>query len=139
MLFVTSIIFFRKDLSMALGLSSSLLITYLLLNVFKDKAILIKSFFTLYFAFSIFYINGGMEFAHVDYQKSLIKKNFLKIEKFVTSKSPNNPLINDIEIKIYYFYKNYDLYEVELKEFAKNNSNDFLSFVTNFPNFKNYK
>ena len=79
-----------------------------------------------------------MEFAHVDYQKSLIKKNFLEVEKFVNSKDINNPYIQNVEYKLYYFYKNYDHYKTELKDFANNNSHDFHSFAKNFSNFKNY-
>ena len=79
-----------------------------------------------------------MEFAHADYQKSLIKKKFFDLEKIVRSKDINNPYIQNVENKMYYFYKNYDLYKKELKDFAKNNSHDFHSFAKNFSNFKNY-
>ena len=138
MIIVTSVIYFRKDLGMAFGFSASLFLSYVLINFFKKNNFFVSLFLISYFILSIIYIKGGMEFAHVDYQKSLIKKNFLEVEKFVNSKDINNPYIQNVEYKLYYFYKNYDHYKTELKDFANNNSHDFHSFAKNFSNFKNY-
>ena len=138
MLFVTSLIYFRKDLGMAFGLSASLLLAHTLFTLYKKNKIFINLLLISYFLLSIVYIKGGMEFAHADYQKSLIKKKFFDLEKIVRSKDVNNPYIQNVENKMYYFYRNYDLYKKELKDFAKNNSHDFHSFAKNFSNFKNY-
>ncbi len=138
MIFVTSVIYFRKDLGMAFGFSASLLLSYTLFNLFKKNKFFVNLLLISYFLLSIVYIKGGMEFAHVDYQKSLIKKKFFDVEKFADTKDINNPYIQNVEYKLYYFYKNYDQYKKELKVFAKNNSHDFHSFAKNFPNFKNY-
>ena len=47
-------------------------------------------------------------------------------------------ILTILKIKFFIFIKIFEEHENELKEFTKNNSHDFLSFVTNFPNFKDY-
>ena len=55
MLLITSIIYFRKDLSMALGLSSSLLLAYLLLDLLKEKDFLELYSYSIFYCFYILY------------------------------------------------------------------------------------
>lgn len=135
MLTITSIIFFRKDLSMALAFSGSLLISYLLFSIEKKRKLIKNIFITSYFLISFFYIIGGMQFVHVDYQKSVIKKNHNDLIKSINNFEPP---ADDSEVKFYYFYKNFKSYEKELKDFTKKNSHDFHSFAKNFVKFKDY-
>ena len=135
MLTITSIIFFRKDLSMALAFSGSLLISYLLFSVEKKRKLIKNIFITSYFLISFFYIIGGMQYVHVDYQKSVIKKNHNDLIKSINNFEPP---ADDSEVKFYYFYKNFKSYEKELKDFTKKNSHDFHSFAKNFVKFKDY-
>jgi len=132
-LFVCSIIYFRKDLNMSLAFCGSLLIAYTLSLFKKNKKIIKNSIKACYFIISIIFISSGMKFVHVDYQRDLIKKKFENLHKSTINfdKSKLNS-----ETKFYYYYKNYSVYKNQLTEFTNKNSYDFHSFANNFVNFK---
>jgi len=133
--FVSSIVFFRKDIGMSLAFCSSILLAYIITDIAKVRRILLTLFLLHFFLPSIIYISGGMKYAYGDYNKSLAQDKFFKYEEL--SKKENINDINfsnlnlDDEFKYYYFYTNFKNYEKELKSLDTKNLNTFnISFVS---------
>ena len=109
--------------------TGSLLISYLITNILNKKKVIISLVLSiLYFLPSLIYIAQGMPVSFGDYDKKLAIQKSKYIDQIVNSKKIENL---EKEFKYYYFYKNYLIYENNLKKYKyldyKNFSKKFSS------------
>ena len=124
MLFLTSVVYFRKDICMALAFISSILLAHVVIDLIKIRKVMVILFLITFFSPSIIYIFGGMQYAYGDYNKSTAREIFLNYKNLSQKelKILNlQDLNSDLDFKYYYFFKNLNKYKIELNSIDKKN------------------
>ncbi|MBH90517.1 MAG: hypothetical protein CMG67_00170 [Candidatus Marinimicrobia bacterium] len=123
---IYSLVFFRRDLNLALSFSSGLLISFVVCNFYeRKKYILFYFILTLFILPSILYASTKFEYFG-DFKRS---ENILVFEKYKNlsrEKNLNKNIKTYNDFKYYYYFKNYKSYKSEISKYKNLSLNNFI-------------
>ena len=130
--FIYTFIFFRQDINSALAFSSSILISIMVIEFYRNKLFFLPSLVMILFVGStLLYSATGFEIVKYSATRSDIKKTSNIHYEYALQK------INDPNIKYYldykflYYYLNFQENKEYLKKYKNLNFNDFSSAIIN--------
>ncbi len=129
-LLIYTFIYARTDLNLALSLTSAMIIAKIVCDLYEKKKFLLCYFLIL--SFSVPSILGAFNKfdRYGDFSAKENLKNFSELNEIVKIPFDNIFFSKNEEMKFYYFYKNFDLYDQKLmKGKGINNFSKFQDFI----------
>ncbi len=130
-LIIYTFIYHRKDINLALSLSSALLISKITINCYeKGKKKISKILLILFITPSILYASTGFSM-YSQFNSIENNKKFNEYKTKIKEQIDIKDLNNDKHFKFYYLYKNFQKYQKDLKVLDENKLLPFLGKLHN--------
>ena len=116
--FIYNFILFRKDLNIALSFPSTLIISILIVNFYKNKEKIIAIFMLVLFIFpSFLYATTNFEYYGDFESRRIINKKITMYDELASQGKLDKNMEGYDNYKYLFYYKNYDKYEKYLSKY----------------------